>query len=171
MKKNFERWVLLMSFVGILGISTSAAAVCPICVFVAGAGIGLAEWLGIDTSIAGIWVGGLTVALIIWTITWLDKKNIHFHGRKILVVIIFYLLIIPPLYFTGFSGSLLNKMWGIDKIVLGIILGSVVFFVGHLTSVLLKKHHQDKAYFPFQKVVLPILPLVFLSVIFYYLNK
>ncbi len=163
--------ILFFCFLFSLFAATSTFAVCPICTFAVGAGIGLAQYFGIDDTITGIWIGGLVVSLIAWTIAWCNKKNIHFHGRKISVTIVYYCTIIVPLYIYGMIGHILNKMWGMDKILLGIIIGSVVFFSGVITSDQLKKKNNDKAYFPFQKVVIPVLPLIILSVIFYHLTK
>ncbi len=53
----------------------SAQAVCPVCIVAVGAGLGLSEYLGIDDSIAGVWIGGMLIALSTWTISYCDKKD------------------------------------------------------------------------------------------------
>lgn len=152
-------------------VATSVFAVCPFCTFAVGAGIGLAQYFGIDDTITGMWIGGFIVSLISWTISWLDKKNIYFYGRKILVTVIYYCIIIVPFYIYRIMGHELNKLWGMDKILLGVIIGSIVFFIGATSYQILKERNNNHAYFPFQKVVMPILPLIILSIIFYYLTK
>jgi len=154
---------LIIIFLNLL-IPTAVFAVCPICTFAVGAGIGLAQYFGIDDTITGIWIGGLIVSMIVWTIYLLDKKNVHFYGRKISIIIVYYCATIIPLYVYGIMGHELNKLWGADKILVGIIFGSVFFFIGIMGHNLLKR-----SYFPFQKVVIPVLPLIILSVFFYYL--
>ena len=148
----------------------SANAICPLCTVAVAGGVGLAEWLGVDDTISGIWIGGIIVSLIIWIVFWLDQKNIYFKGRKILITLLCYLLIIVPLYPLGIMGHPLNTLWGIDKLLLGIILGSVFFLWGGLWYFYLKKRHGGHAYFPFQKVVMPIVPLIILSFVFYYIT-
>lgn len=145
-----------------------ALAVCPVCTVAVSACIGLSRWLGIDDMISGLWIGGLTVSLIAWTINWFDKKNIHFKGRKASIFAIYYLIIFVPLYFTEIIGHPLNKIWGIDKLVFGAIIGSILFFSGAKYYEYLKKKNGGKSYFPFQKVVMPIIPLLILSVILYF---
>lgn len=145
-----------------------ALAVCPVCTVAVGACIGLSRWLGIDDIISGLWIGGLTVSLIIWTINWLDKKNIHFKGRKISVLVGYYLMIFVPLYFTGIVGHPFNKILGVDKLIFGAIIGSILFFFGAKYYEYLKNKNDGKAYFPFQKVVMPIAPLLVLSIILYF---
>lgn len=149
----------------------SAHAVCPVCTVGVVAGVGLSRWLKIDDSITGLWIGGLTVSLIIWTINWLEKRKIRYIFRKLSVIALYYGLIVVPLFFTDIIGHELNRLWGIDKLLLGIILGSVLFLAGNVYYEYLKKNNGDRAYFPFQKVVMPIAPLVILSIIFYFITK
>lgn len=155
----------------ILFMASSALAACPVCVAAVGAGIGLAQYLGVDDVISGIWIGGLIVALIAWTIKWLDRKNIHFHGRKILITVCYYLSVILPLQWQKIIGNALNKLWGFDKILLGMCLGSVVFFASILLCNYLRRQNNNKSYFMFQKITTTVLALVVLSVIFYYITK
>jgi len=86
-------------------------AVCPICTVAVGAGVGLSRWLGIDDSIAGLWIGGFIVSLIYWTIDWLKKKNLKFKWSIIFVIIFWYLITILPLYFTGLLGIEQNSLF------------------------------------------------------------
>jgi hypothetical protein len=153
-----------------------ALAVCPLCTVVVGAGVGLSRWLGIDDSITGLWIGGLIVSMIIWTISWLDKKNISFKGKTIITVLAYYFLIIFPLYFIGLIGHGENSLlcwcgFHFDKLSLGIIVGSIGFWFGASWYNYLKERHGGRAYFPFQKVVMPVGPLIILSIIFYFLTK
>ena len=161
-----------------LGLSFTFAkevlAVCPLCTVAVGVGVGLSRWLGIDDSITGLWIGGLTVSLITWTISWLDKKNIHFKGRVVLTILGYYLLIIVPLYFSGIMGHPLNTLCAcgvVDKLLIGIITGSVAFYFGASWYYYLKEKNKGRAYFPFQKVVMPVAPLIILTMIFYFLTK
>lgn len=161
----------LVFFIVALLLLTKVFAVCPVCTFAVGAGIGLAQYFGIDDTVTAIWIGGFTISLIIWTKSWLEKKNLNFYGLTPLLYLFFYGSIIGPLYLTKIIGHELNKLWGLDKILLGMFIGSVTFYSGVVGYEKLKKHHNDRAYFPFQKVVMPVAPLIILSVIFYYLTK
>jgi len=172
MKKIFIYSAAILGL--ILAFSGKALAVCPICTVAVGAGVGLSRWLGIDDSITGLWIGGLIVSMITWTISWLDKKNIRFRGRIIAVVFAYYLLIVVPLYFMGIMGNPINTLCAcgvVDKLLLGIIVGSFGFWCGASWYYYLKEKNQGRAYFPFQKVVMPVSPLIILSIIFYFLTK
>jgi hypothetical protein len=146
----------------------SALAVCPVCTVAVGAGLGLAEWLGIDDSISGLWIGALIVSMSIWTINWLNRKNIRFKGRKILVFLAYYAIIILPLWFKGKIGHPFNKLCGIDKLLFGIILGSVLFVAAAALHSYLRKKNGGKSYFKGQKIAVPMALLLIASIILYY---
>ena len=158
--------------VGLL-FAKKALAVCPICTIAVAAGVGLSRWLGIDDAITGLWVGGLIVSMITWTESWLDKKNIHFKGRIFANILAYYALIVIPLYYSGIIGNPLNALCacGLDKLLFGIIAGSLTFWFGASWYFYLKEKNNGHAYFPFQKVVMPISPLIILSIIYYFLTK
>jgi len=148
-------------------------AVCPICTVAVGAGVGLSRWLGIDDSIIGLWIGGLIVSMIVWTIAWLKSKNISFKGLGLITTISWYLLTIIPLYFMDIIGHPLNSLCncGLDKLLMGVIVGSLGFWFAAEWYFYLKEKNNGRAYFPFQKVVMPISPLVIMSIIFYLITR
>ena len=166
--------IFILSIFGLnLLIAKQALAVCPICTIAVGTGVGFSRYLGIDDSITGLWIGGLTVSMITWTIAWFDKKNINFRGRMLTTIIGYYLIIVVPLYFMGIIGNPLNTICacGLDKLVIGILVGSLAFWFGASWYFHLKAKNDGHAYFPFQKVVMPVSPLIIMSIIFYFLTK
>ena len=155
-------------------LAGKAQAVCPVCIVGVGAGLGLSRWLQIDDTVASLWLGAMIMAISLWTINWLEKKKIKFKGRKILVLIAYYGLTAVSLWpFPQYThiGYPLHSLWGIDKIVLGMIIGSIVFLAAVLGHEKLKKHHGDKSYFPLQRVAMPIAILLIFSIIFYFITK
>lgn len=151
-----------------------AKAVCPVCVVAVGAGLGLSEYLGIDDTIAGVWIGGLIVAMIAWTINWFNKKGYKFGNkdvRDILTTIIYYVMVIWPLMAKNFIGNPTRKLFGMDKLALGITVGSIVFLGATLWYNDIKKKNNGHAHFPFQKVAWPIGALIISSFVFYFLTK
>jgi len=148
-----------------------ALAVCPICSVAVAGGVGLSRWLGIDDAISGIWIGGLVISLAAWFLFWLDKKNIKFKFRSLLILALFYSITIFPLYQMKLIGHFCNNLWGQDKLLLGIIFGSLVFSFGVLVDKLLRRRNNGKIYFYFQKVVIPVSFLIISSLVFYFITK
>lgn len=162
----------ILPSIGLLSILIfgSAHAFCPICTAAAVAGVGLSRWLKIDDAITGLWIGGAIVSLIGWTINWCKKKNLVFWGRDIFITIAYYAIIVIPLYFYEIIGHPLNKLWGVDKLIVGIVVGSIFFYAAYLQYKNYKEQH-GKALFPFQKIVIPVGTLLVLSVVFYFLTR
>jgi len=180
MKKLIFPSLLIPAIAAIVPLT--ASAVCPVCTVAAAGGVGLSRYLGIDDAITGLWLGGVTVSFIMWTENWLDQKTfrrkgkeftIRFKGRIYADILIYVLLIILPLYTAGIMGHPDNAMafFGIDKLLFGVINGAVTFWFGASLYEYLKARNGGHAYFPFQKVVMPILPLIIVSIIFYFLTK
>lgn len=165
--------------IGLLSLSTllaaliakPAAAVCPVCTIAVASGVGFSRYLGIDDTITGLWIGGLTVSMIAWTIDWLKRKNIRFFGRNWLVILAYIAMIMAPLYFYGMLNNGASCICGVNKLLLGLINGATGFWAGAEWYNYLKINNGNKAYFPFQKVVMPIAPLIILSLVFYWLIK
>lgn len=162
---------IYLSILSLILFSLKSYAICPICTVAVAAGVGLSRYLGIDDTISGVWIGGLTVSLILWNVDWFNRKKIKFIGRNFLTAIFWYLLIVVPLYFMDVLGHPLNRLWGVDKLFLGIGVGSIVFLFGAVTYFYMKKRHGGHAYFPFQKVAQPVGLLVLLSLIFYFITR
>lgn len=165
-KRNFI-FLFIASLSSVAILPLGAAAVCPVCTVAVGAGVGFSRWLGIDDLISGAWLGGLIVSCIIWFLAWLDKKQIYFKLRGIVIIILFYLLFLAPLYWSDIIGGPFNKFCGLDKIVFGVIVGSFTFLLAVWLNNFLKKRNQGKALFPFQKVVLPLAFLIITTAVIY----
>jgi hypothetical protein len=170
-KNNQHLFIYSPLFLALLAVTNQAQAICPVCTLVIGAGLGLSRWLGIDDTISGLWIGGLTASLIGWTIDWFNRINFRFYGRKILTALVYYSIVIIPLYYLNMIGHPLNRLWGLDKIILGTIIGTIAFVVTVIIYNHMKKNNNDHAYFPFQKVIMPATVLLVLSFIFYFITK
>jgi hypothetical protein len=153
------------------GLIGAAQAVCPVCTVAVSTGVGLSRWLGVDDTITGLWLGGLIVSLIIWSINWMEERHIRFPGRNLFTIFVYYLLAVVPLHLAGVTGHLDNTLFGIDKLVLGTVLGSGAFYAGAVWYERIKESNLGHANFPFQKVVMPIAPLILLTFLFYLATK
>jgi len=157
-------------FIGLM-FADIAKAVCPLCVVAVGGGLGFSRWFGVDDLVSSIWIGALLVALSVWTIIWLEKKGWAFKYYKTITSVAYYALVLIPLYYYGIIGFPLNKIFGIDKIILGTILGTVIFLASMVFNSFLKKKNQGKQFFSYQKVILPFIILLIASFIIYFLLK
>jgi hypothetical protein len=81
-----------------------------------------------------------------------------------------YLLVIIPLKLNHSIGIPRNTFWGVDKIILGTVIGSIVFLIGAWADKYQRRKFK-KIFFPFQKVVLPVTVLIITSLVFFFATK
>jgi hypothetical protein len=160
---------------------------CPVCTVTVIAGLGVSRLLGIDDLITSLWIGGLILSLSFITIDWIEKskwrEKIYKHvcrfkcgmtenqALKFWVIFLMYALVVIPLLFNHTIGITGNTLWGIDKIFLGIVVGSVVFLIGIWADKSVRKSRDGRQLFHFQKVVFPVLSLILASVVGFILTK
>jgi hypothetical protein len=161
----------LSAFILLIAIINKAYAVCPLCTIVAVSGVGVSRYFGVDDTITGIWLGGLILSSGMWVNDILKKKKIKFPFRNFIIIISIYLITILPLYWMHIMGVANNKLWNIDKVLLGIIAGSLFFLVGVFINLILRTLNDCKVYFYFQKIVIPILLLLIANLIFYFITR
>lgn len=143
---------------------------CPVCTIGVAAGLGISRYLNIDDLIFGLWLGALLLSLSFWTVIALEKKIKNKNLIFTFSFIFWYALTLIPLYFLGLVGNRLNRIWGIDKLILGIIIGTITMIIGIKLEKLLRFRNNNKALFPFQKVIIPILILVVVSLVINFLS-
>lgn len=166
--KKLELIIFLSSFIL---FPSSILAVCPVCTVAVVGGLGISRWLGIDDVISSIWIGGLIISSGLWLADWIGKRKWKIPFKEIFSILIFYLFVILPLYWGKIIGITNNNLWGVDKILLGIIIGSITFYFGVLTDKLSRKINNNKIYFYYQKIIIPILYLSIISYIFYLITN
>ena len=147
---------------------SSAFAQCPVCIVTVGGGLWLAKTLGVDDLIASIWIGSLTTASAIaladrWKLIKLPKPKISW-------TVIFYLLTLLYLQISGFFNNPYCKIWGVCKIWLGVTIGTVFLWLGVLLDNFLRSKNNGKVFFPYQKVVAPVMMTLLASLLFYLLT-
>jgi len=191
MKKVLKFSIFAVLLLTTLLFPNTASAVCPICTVAVGAGLGLSRWLGIDDAVSSIWIGGLILSSSFWLTDWLKKKKIKalekpFFAKEVdayldektlkqyssiavnaAVIILMYVAVLIPLKMSKIIGHPYNTIIGVDKILFGTALGSIMFLIGMGID---KKIRQikGKQLFQYQKVFFPVVSLVITSFLLYY---
>lgn len=169
MRKIFSS-VLFACLMTVCSVSI-AMAVCPVCTVAVGAGLEGARLLGVDDVITGIWAGGLTLSLFFWTAGWLKKRGVKSAFWQIVVPFVFYYSLLGMVYLFPSVVFGANTLWGIDKFLLGAIVGTVAFYLGARWYIKIKRDNGGHAKFAFQKVVVPLSFLLIATVIFWFITK
>jgi hypothetical protein len=166
-----RKWGLILWVFFWLTSAKYTYAVCPVCTVAVGAGVGVSRYLGIDDVVSGLWVGGLVVSMAFWLAAWMEGKNFRLPHKKFWSVVLMVLLTVPPLYWAGMIGIPMNVYMGVDKLLLGTVIGMVLFVFSVVTDQMLRRINDRKVFVPYQKVILPVSYLLVSSFIFYFLTK
>ena len=157
----------LFAVIATILILPVAQAVCPVCTVAVGAGLEGMRLLGVDDVITGIWAGGLSLSLFFWTAGWLKKHNVKSAFWQIVVPFVFYYGLLALVYALPSVQFGVNTLWGIDKFLLGIVVGTIAFYLGARWYVKIKRENGGHAKFAFQKVVVPLSFLIIATVVFW----
>ncbi|MDR2685745.1 MAG: hypothetical protein LBB23_03165 [Rickettsiales bacterium] len=150
-----------------LSISTlTAKAVCPVCTVAVGGGLIFAREFGIDDIISGLWAGALTLSVAMWIANYMKRRGVKASWPYVLDLVGMYALTMSVYALPGIDFGA-HTLWGVDKLLLGILTGSVVFWVSVFWYARIKKNNGGHAIFPFQKVVMPIAALSLATLIFW----
>src|SRR3989344_3927981 len=168
--------VLLISFI------PSVMAHCPLCTGAAVAGVELARVTGLDDSIVGLLLGAVILSSALWFNKWL-KKKINFPMQEIIIIIISFLMIAVPFYYSGIivNADMVKSMpdhhsilglgvFGVDKLLVGMILGTLaLLFTFKLSDSI--KESRGKVLWPYQGLSFMIGALSILSLALWILTK
>ncbi len=135
------------------------APACAVCVVAIGSGLGISRALGIDDLMTGVWVGALLLAIAMFTGSWIKKKWPNFAYYNLVSYGLTYFLTIPFFFiFKLFDAG--GSIFGVSKLLLGMIAGTIALIIGLYTDTCLRRLQENhKAFFPFQKVILPLIAL------------
>ena len=179
MKKSV--FIVLAVLISLIGGAPSVMAHCPLCTAGAGAGIMAARLYGIDDSIVGIFIGALIVSSALWFNKWL-KKKIDFPLQEAVLVILTFFMTVVPFYYAGLitNFEMVRSMpehhsilgfgvFGIDKLLLGIIVGTLgIWFVFRLSDSI--KEARQKVLWPYQGLSFMMIAVFILSLAFWILT-
>jgi len=142
---------------------------CPLCVAGAGVGLTLSRWVGVDDSITGLWMGAFLGAMSLWIYSSLAKKINK--TRLVWLKPLIYILIFASTiwFFYRFNLVLrMGRMFGLDKLTFGIIVGGVSFYlVDEINNLIIRI--KGKTLFPYQRIVTGFGSILLLSFLDYYL--
>ncbi len=173
---------LLLAPLALLGIQ-AVHAHCPLCTGAAIGGIALARIFGVDDSIVGIFIGAFIVSTALWFSKILQKRKLKFPLQDELFVAASFLMMVVPLYAANVitSFDMVRSMpahhaifglgvFGIDKLLFGIIIGTIGVWLALLLSDGIKEA-RGKSLWPFQGISFVLIASIVMSIIVWGLTK
>ncbi len=163
-------YLLSFLFFSIFLIPTVLAH-CPLCTVATGTAVAFTRWYGLDDSIVGVFVGGMVVATGLWFNNLAKKFN---KGKEYLpfqsgiFLLLSFILTIVTFYFANLMGpSNPFKIFGIDRILFGTMIGIVSTFTAFKFHDMLRVFNRNRNYFPYQSILVFILTLAISSSVLY----
>ena len=172
MKKQI---VSIFSLAAMLISSLPARAHCPLCTgAVAAVAVG-AKYYGFDLAIIGLFVGAFGISTGLWIGRKIKREYFKFQLWTI-VLLSFLLTVIPikalggediyiPVRLLGEIGSMFNKIYWMDRLFFGSILGGILSVSAFGVHNTVKKYNKGNVLFPFQGIAFTVGALVIAGVI------
>lgn len=161
-----KKYLIALASIAVF-IPSSIYAFCPVCTVAVAAGLGFSRYLKIDDLITGMWIGAFMVSLVFWLFNWMKSKKVKERYIYGLAALATYFITVLPLYYTGIIGHPLNTLFGIDRLLDGVVAGTILFILALYNYNVLKRRNNNHAYFPFQKIAMPIGYLAIVSFLVY----
>ena len=146
-------------------LAPSVSAHCPLCTAAVGAAAISAKYYGLNVSIIGLLIGAFGISTGLWIGLKINKEFFKFQF-PIIVLASFFLTVIPllyisndsiyfPLLLVGEAGSILNKVYWVNNVLLGSVIGGLVTLFAYYSHIYIKKIN-GKVLFPFQGIALTL---------------
>ena len=136
----------------------------PVCAIGIASGLAISRWLGIDDLTLGLWIGALILSFSIQFNIFLDKKGKSFPYSFWVIFLGTSALSFLPILKTITSDPSCNIL-GFPRVICGSILGALMLFLVDKINLFIIDKHNKKVYFYYQKVIIPIIALIIVSMI------
>ena len=137
----------------------------PLCAIGIAGGLWLSKILGIDDLTLGLWMGALILSVSVQLNKYLIRKGKAFPVSFWLILISSWGLSFLPIW-KKLNWQPQSLFCGLPRVISGSLIGMIVLFLSDwLNGFIIKKYHQNKVYFPYQKIIIPIIGLIIISLI------
>lgn len=167
--KSFFYSFIFLSLFFLFPLSTKG--VCPICTITTAGTVGLCRWLKIDDLLSGIWIGAFLVSFSLWLSFFLKKRFFSFPFQSFFILFFIYFLTLSSFYYFNLLGNTPNKIYNIERLLFGILTGTLCFPVAIGFHQFLRKLNKGKSFFSFQKIIIIFVFLIILTFVFYFIFK
>ncbi len=166
------RFLFLLSLTPFL--SSFAFAHCPLCTGAIGLAVMSASYMGLDASIVGVFAGALAISSGLWMAKKIKKQYIKYQ-TVFVVLASFALTVLPlaalkagtiylPLLLFGEAGSILNRVYTLNSLIFGGVIGAITSTASFGAHNLVKAK-RGKVFFPYQSIVFALVSLIIVSAV------
>jgi len=135
---------------------------CPLCIVGAGAGLSISRFLGIDDAVTGVWLAAFIGAFSLWLARFVKRKFIPLQEE--LIYILSFGLTLWSFYAFNLVDEHAGLLFGVPRLVFGIVAGAVIFYLTDVAHQLVKKV-KGKVLIPYQGVIFSLGGIAILSLV------
>jgi|Deesub1362B_J571_1020462.scaffolds.fasta_scaffold00026_30 uncharacterized protein YacL len=158
---------LITAFLGVGQLAVYAH--CPLCTAAVGTGLLVTRLYGVDDTVVGVWIGAFIVSTALWFGRLIERRYRRLPLHDFTLIMLGLVLTLLPFYFTGLI-NMQNRLLGLNKLLLGILVGCFVAYSGIFISGKIKEK-RGKVLFPFQTIAITLASLILVSFVFWYFVK
>ncbi len=137
----------------------------PLCAIGIAGGLWLSKILGIDDLTLGLWMGALILSVSVQLNKYLIRKGKAFPVSFWLILISSWGLSFLSIW-KKLNWQPQSLFCGLPRVISGSLIGMIVLFVSDwLNGFIIRRYHHNKAYFPYQRIIIPIIGLIIISLI------
>ncbi len=146
-------------------IVNPVSAHCPLCTIATGAAVSVTRFYGIDDLIVGTMIGAFTISTALWASNFLLRRNKgknYIPHQKIVISALIFASTVISFYFFD-TNPIYYKLFGVNRLLVGLVMGSIVTWVAFGIHTLLRKINSQKNYLPAQAIILVFIFLLILN--------
>lgn len=142
-------------------LPAAVRAHCPLCTAATGSLVLVSRFYGVDDMVVSTFIGAFIISTAMWANRVLKKRNngMNFIAYQPVALILASL----ALTIWGFqTGGLVSeaRLFGLDKIVAGVVIGSIMTVAAYKADRMLRIMNGGKHFMPFQVIVVTVALLV-----------
>jgi len=156
----------VMSALALFFSAKMAWAHCPLCAAATGMAVATTRIYGIDDLVVGLFIGSFAVSTALWMNNVTAKKKELIPHQAGTFVLLSLVITLATLYFSGLL-DLQYRIFGMDRIFAGTIMGTAVTFASFEAHKKLRMLNGNKNFVLGQGIILPFLSVVILGIAVY----
>ncbi len=163
--------MILGALLTLLPLKSFANPACVVCTVAIGASLSIARKLGVDDCVVGVWAGAMLSILGYWTIRFFEKRRWNWPMRDFMLMILSVAMI--GFMYMGeltYKPMVIAYIFYMDSFLFATIIGALTFIGGMNFYEWMKAKNGGHAHFPFEKVVVPFLFVLLVSLSFHWLS-
>lgn len=153
---SLKSFAVVIFFLSLFLVIKPVFAHCPLCTAATGSVVAATRFYGVDDLIVGTFIGGFVISSAFWFNNILRKRNKNKNYIPFQLVGILLLSLVLTILTFHTIGLTSVTLFGVDRILLGLLIGSFITLIAFRFHDFLKRSNGNKSYIPFQVILITL---------------